>query len=80
MNCGNHLKIIVGNNDHIFTAESYLAFLREHLPDIWSWFELDTAQNFTRFEIVLKDGLLGGKDELVLLIAAKYLLDLHFVG
>ena len=34
MNCGNHLKIIVGNNDHIFTAESYLAFLREHLPDI----------------------------------------------
>jgi len=46
-------KIIISNNYDIFTAESNFAFLSKHLPDIWSRFNLNTAQNFTSFEIVL---------------------------
>ena len=79
MNGSDHFEIIISNNDNIFTTECYLAFLTENLPNIWSWFDLKTPQNFTCFEIVLQDCLLGSKDELVLLITAKYLLDLHFV-
>lgn len=80
MNSGDNFKVIViGNDNHIFATKSDLALLNKHLSYVWSWLDLDAAEYFTSFEIILQDSFLSSKDEFIFFITAENLLDLHLI-